>query len=92
MPTTDPLETRTYPTAEAAEAYALKHDLPFDNQDNWCALCRAYHVEILHSDAVRIAEQNEKFEKDRLAELEAQEREAQLSAEKTQRSQIVKVD
>ena len=42
----------TFATAGEARTYAAINGLDFDNQDDWCEACYAYHVGIDHSAAV----------------------------------------
>lgn len=45
-------EGATFATADEARRYAFANNLEFDNQDDWCDICEAYHVGTEHDQAV----------------------------------------
>jgi len=42
----------TFTDAGEARTYAAMHGLDFDNQDDWCDACSAFHVGVDHNEAV----------------------------------------
>jgi hypothetical protein len=42
----------TFTDPGQARTYAVLNGLDFDNQDNYCGACRAYHVGVTHDVAV----------------------------------------